>query len=127
MAGSRSAGRWTGVSAGVVILVLALTPGTAWIARAVPAGQEPEPIAQYKRLCAPCHGETGHGDGPAAVAFTPRPASFADSAFQAARTDSALAAVIADGKSPMPAFSDLLSASAIDSLVVYIRRLGEPE
>jgi mono/diheme cytochrome c family protein len=127
MAGPWSAGRWAGAGAGVLIMALALTPGTAWIARAEPAGQEPETIAQYNRLCAPCHGETGHGDGPAAVAFTPRPASFADSAFQAARTDSALAAVIADGKSPMPAFGEVVSASAIDSLVAYIRRLGEPE
>ena len=27
----------------------------------------------YRRYCAPCHGITGHGDGPAAAALTPRP------------------------------------------------------
>lgn len=127
MAGSRLAGGWAGVGAGVVIVALALTPGAPRVARAEPAGQEPEGAVQYKRLCAPCHGESGHGDGPAAAALKPPPATFADSAFQAARTDSALAAVIAAGKSPMPAFRNLLSASAIDSLVAYIRRLGEPE
>ncbi len=30
----------------------------------------------YKLVCAPCHGEKGLGNGPAAAALNPRPASF---------------------------------------------------
>lgn len=34
----------------------------------------------YQTTCATCHGATGHGDGPQAVALTPRPANLADAA-----------------------------------------------
>lgn len=35
-----------------------------------------EGAALFAQSCAPCHGATGHGDGPAAAALKPRPADF---------------------------------------------------
>jgi len=75
-------------------------------------------------LCAPCHGQAGAGNGPAASAFNPRPASFADPAFQAARADTQLVRVIAEGKPPMPAFGQQLSSAQIKALVTYLRQLA---
>jgi len=45
------------------------TAPTQWPSRA--HGQE-----LFSQNCTPCHGTTGHGDGPAGIAFTPRPANF---------------------------------------------------
>jgi mono/diheme cytochrome c family protein len=36
--------------------------------------------ALYRRYCASCHGLTGHGDGPAADALSPRPTDLTTSA-----------------------------------------------
>jgi high-affinity iron transporter len=49
--------------------------------RMVPAGPVSAERAaeQFKTLCSACHGETGRGDGPAAVALKPPPVSFHDS------------------------------------------------
>lgn len=80
--------------------------------------------ALYTRLCAACHGPTGKGDGPAAVALKPRPASFLDPAFQAARSDSQLTASITSGKAPMPGFGQQLSRVEVQALVAYVRALG---
>lgn len=80
----------------------------------------------YTRLCASCHGPEGLGDGPAVVALDPKPASFADSAFQAARSDSQLTASIASGKGMMPGFEKQLSPEQIRALVAYVRSLGSP-
>lgn len=41
--------------------------------KAIEAGK-----AKFAILCTTCHGPTGAGDGPAAVALDPHPASFAD-------------------------------------------------
>lgn len=62
----------------------------AWIAAGLFLGvvffSAPRPTmaesAQGKQVfndkCAPCHGQDGAGDGPMAVAFNPKPASFHD-------------------------------------------------
>jgi mono/diheme cytochrome c family protein len=36
----------------------------------------------FKTFCQTCHGATGKGDGPAAVALNPKPADFADGLFK---------------------------------------------
>lgn len=89
-----------------------------------PRTQQPDAKSLFGQLCAVCHGQTGAGDGPAASALKPRPASFADSSFQAARTDQQLTAVITGGKPPMPAFGQQLSPAQVKSLVAYVRQLG---
>lgn len=86
--------------------------------------QQSDAKTLFAQRCAACHGQAGAGDGPAASALTPRPTNFADTAFQADRTDQQLTAVITGGKPPMPAFRDQLSATQVKSLVDYIRQLG---
>jgi mono/diheme cytochrome c family protein len=99
-----------------------------WAASADPAElaiQQPGPAEQYRKLCAPCHGATGRGDGPAAIALTPKPSNFSDSSWQASRKDEQLAKSLTDGTPPMPAFGKQLSPSQISALVAYVRELGK--
>jgi mono/diheme cytochrome c family protein len=79
----------------------------------------------YATLCASCHGSEGKGDGMAAAAFDPKPTDFTDSEFQAGRTDDDLAKAIAEGSGMMAGFGQQLSAEEIQSLVEYIRELGQ--
>lgn len=100
------------------------------LAVAVPAsqlvGQQAVAKTQYVSLCAPCHGESGRGNGPAAVGLTPRPRNFAEPGFLAERTDQDLIAMITNGKGSMPAFKPQLSARQIAQLAAYIRGFAKP-
>lgn len=51
----------------------------------------------FATRCTTCHGMSGAGDGPAAVALTPKPRSFGDADWQAKVTDEHLAKVIVKG------------------------------
>ena len=106
-----------------VLVVLVLVAPWKQVS-SVPPAQQPDAKSLFANLCAVCHGQTGAGDGPAAAALKLRPASFTDTAFQAARTDDQLAAMIAGGKPPMPGFGQQLSPVQVKSLVVYLRQLG---
>ncbi len=64
---------------------VALLPGAA-SAQTKPAIKQ-EPVkdisptdgrGMFQSYCAPCHGTTGKGDGPAAVALTPKPANLTE-------------------------------------------------
>lgn len=98
-------------------LCVALRPSPA-------LAQQPDAKALYGRLCVACHGPTGGGDGPVAAALKPKPASFTNPQFQAARTDDQLATAIKAGKPPMPPFGQQLSAAEVKALVAYVRQLG---
>lgn len=89
------------------------------------------PPAAYTERCAPCHGASGHGDGPAAASLKPPPRDFADAAWQGRVTDEELHDVILRGgpsrklSAAMPA-SDL-PPEEIARLVGYIRsKRSEP-
>jgi mono/diheme cytochrome c family protein len=82
----------------------------------------------FNTRCAPCHGTSGKGDGPGAIALTPKPRNYTDGAWQKAVTDDQLRKTIvmggaAVGKSPiMPASPDLESKpEVVDGLVKTIR------
>jgi len=84
----------------------------------------------YESRCASCHGKSGAGDGVLSASLSPRPRAFDDSAFQAARSDEALAAVIrnggrSQGMSPLMPASPDLSPEEIRSLVGCVRLLGK--
>ena len=85
----------------------------------------------YTSLCASCHGATGVGDGVAAAALDPKPASFADPAFWESRDDAHIKKVIKEGgpavgKSPMMA---ALGASwddaRLDEMVAYLKTMKQ--
>lgn len=82
--------------------------------------------ALWNAVCAGCHGREGRGDGPS------RPpgatlADFADPAWQSARSDVEIAAVIREGRNMMPAFGEQLRGEGIEVLVAYVRSLGTKE
>lgn len=76
----------------------------------------------FATTCGPCHGESGHGDGPAGVALTPRPADFSAAAFWEGKDKAYVAKVIklggaAVGKSPlMVAWGGVFKDEQIDAL-----------
>lgn len=96
---------------------------------AIGAADEPAmdgPTA-YKTFCVSCHGETGLGDGLAAAALDPRPASFGDAAFWASRDDKQLFQAIKEGglavgKSPLMApWGGVLDDTQIHALLTYLK------
>jgi high-affinity iron transporter len=84
-----------------------------------------DPAAIYRQHCAMCHGETGGGDGPAAVAFDPRPTDFTALSFQESRTDDQLTEAIAQGQGTMPGFEIQLKPDELEALVAYIREMRQ--
>lgn len=74
----------------------------------------------YKTYCGLCHGETGKGDGVAAVALNPKPARFASEAVQA-QTDGALFWKMTEGRAPMASYRAVLKEEQRWALVNYIR------
>jgi cytochrome c553 len=82
----------------------------------------------FTTRCAACHGTSGKGDGPGAVALNPKPRNYTDAAWQKSITDEQLAKVIVEGgaavgKSPtMPPNPDLVGKKdVVDGLVKIIR------
>ncbi|HEX3594685.1 MAG TPA: cytochrome c [Polyangiaceae bacterium] len=74
-------------------------------------------IATWRRACANCHGQLGHGDGPQGTMVHARDLS--DSAWQAATPDAQLTESITKGRGKMPAFQ--LPASTVEGLVHLVR------
>ena len=103
------------------------------------AGKAEEGKDQYlKSGCDSCHGKTGGGNGPVAVALNPKPGGFCESAKHPA--DDLKFKMIADGgagmgHSPqMPAYGSVLDRHAISDIITYIHSLcrevtpsGNPE
>jgi len=122
-------GPMMGWAAGLVVAACLAVParalaggGAARGATHVASGQQkPEEI--FKTVCANCHGPKGKGDGPAGVAFNPRPADFADPAFWKTHTDSVMINSITNGKGMMPPFGGTYDQATIKGLVAYIHVL----
>ncbi|HZP40140.1 MAG TPA: cytochrome c [Candidatus Binatia bacterium] len=79
--------------------------------------------AVYDLRCAPCHGTTGAGDGPAAAALRPPPRNFRDLDFWRTRTPEQLHAIVKYGKpgTLMSPFDGVLSDAEIDDVVGYLK------
>jgi mono/diheme cytochrome c family protein len=71
--------------------------------------------------CAMCHGDDGSGNTPMGKSLKVR--DLRSGAVQA-QSDTKLYDIIANGKSPMPSYSQL-GKQKIDDLVAYIRQLGK--
>lgn len=80
----------------------------------------------YDIHCAPCHGETGKGDGPLGAALNPRPADLSQHAIPGAHTDAQLYEWITNGfpGSAMPAWKTQISDTDRWNLVNFIRTLA---
>jgi mono/diheme cytochrome c family protein len=100
------------------------------------AGAATVDVATAKEIfgsrCAACHGPTGHGDGPGAVALNPKPRNYHDRSWQSKVTDDEITKAItyggaAIGKSPMmPANPDLdAKPEVVAALVQIVRDFGK--
>jgi mono/diheme cytochrome c family protein len=81
----------------------------------------------FAQRCVPCHGTTGHGDGPASAALDPKPRKFADPAWQQQVTDEYIEKIVklggaAVGKSAaMPSNPDLNDPQVVAGLRTVVR------
>jgi hypothetical protein len=91
-----------------------------------------KPITQatrddFKKRCAPCHGETGRGDGPAVVKLERKPPNFADTHWQESVGDEEIKKAIVGGgvsvgkSATMPPLRDLDGKPEVDELLALIR------
>lgn len=109
----------------------AAPPAAPAVAPATPVAVTAEPLTAdgvFKSRCATCHGEGGHGDGPAAVALNPKPRNYTDGEWQKTVTDEQLKKTIvgggvAVGKSPLMVPNPDLAGKddVLDGLVKIIR------
>ena len=79
-----------------------LTPATpAVVVSPYDIDASPENIEKGKLLyqtnCSPCHGATGHGDGPAAAALNPKPRNHSDSTYMNKLTNEHLITLLKNG------------------------------
>lgn len=87
--------------------------------------------AIFETNCASCHGPTGMGDGPAAVALDPKPRNLADAAYMKTRPEATLRKVITEGGqsvglSPvMVGWQGALTPEQIDAVLAYVQSLGK--
>ena len=85
----------------------------------------------YDLLCAACHGLSGKGDGPAAIALPVKPQNHTNGKYMKTLTDQNLFDFIKGGgqsvgKSPlMPAWAGKVKDRDIWNLVAYIRSLAD--
>lgn len=86
-------------------------------ADAVAAGKQ-----TFTTTCVPCHGPTGRGDGPAAVALNPKPANYTSLAIEA-ESDGSLFWKLSEGRGGMVGFKATLSEKQRWELISYIRTL----
>ena len=81
-------------SIGLVFLLASMSSASAFAADA-------KTIAKGKTVfeqnCASCHGVSGAGDGPAAVALNPKPRNFATDEFKAGSTPKEILKTVTDG------------------------------
>jgi caa(3)-type oxidase subunit IV len=98
-----------------------------------PSPSEPvAPEVAFQRTCAPCHGPSGGGDGPAAASLNPRPADFSTAEFWEARELTHVAKVIREGgpsvgrSAIMPGFGGQFDDEAATALATYLRTAFGP-
>lgn len=79
----------------------------------------------YQAYCAPCHGNKGKGDGPAAASLHPKPADHTSAAVQA-ESDGTLFYKISEGHTgtAMPPFKAVLHPDQRWAVIDYIRTLA---
>ncbi|MDO8518777.1 MAG: c-type cytochrome [Deltaproteobacteria bacterium] len=87
----------------------------------------PDRIAKGKSLyigvCLSCHGPAGQGDGPAAVAFNPKPRNFTAEKFKQGASPAAVFQTISTGLGSMPSFASLPIPDRM-ALVHYVLSLS---
>jgi mono/diheme cytochrome c family protein len=97
---------------------------------ALAAQAAPQGKAVYDKWCAGCHGDTGAGDGPAALYMLPRPRDFTKGVYQIRTTasgelptDADLMKVISDGMpgTAMPEWESRLTEAERTDVLAYVK------
>jgi mono/diheme cytochrome c family protein len=89
-------------------------------AAAIEAGK-----TEFQSTCLPCHGASGKGDGPAAVALNPKPADLTDAALNSQITSGQRFAIMKNGipNTGMQPFGAALSDDKVWELIAYVESL----
>ena len=110
---------------GMLILVLI-------VAQVAAAQDKAEGKKLYVTYCTGCHGETGKGDGPAAVSLPVKPADHTDGTVMNQIPDKLLFEIISKGGATvgksffMPAWGGSLNDNQIRDIVTYLRSVANP-
>jgi mono/diheme cytochrome c family protein len=110
---------------GLLVLVLI-------VAQVAAAQDKAEGKKLYVTYCSGCHGETGKGDGPAAVSLPVKPANHSDGTVMNQIPDKTLSEIISKGgqavgkSSFMPGWGSQLNDKQIRDIIAYIRSLATP-
>jgi len=100
--------------------------GSAWAQNAA------EGKKLYATYCSSCHGDTGKGDGPAAMSLPAKPADHTSGKTMNALSDKFLVDIIskggtAVGKSAfMPGWGGQLQEKQVRDIVAYVRSIANP-
>ncbi len=124
-----------GTALGVVLAVSALPhdPKDWPVPEAAKKMKNPVPCTQaalraakdiFNDQCVKCHGDTGKGDGPDAMMYTPEPADLTDAHMMGMMSDGEIFYKISEGRKPMPAFKKVLSDEERWQLVHFVRTLA---
>ncbi|MFZ5479526.1 MAG: c-type cytochrome [Myxococcota bacterium] len=94
----------------------------------VPGLEEASPergAETFGRLCSPCHGPKGKGDGPAGPGLQPPPADLTDPEHARFYTDAGRVEIIREGSpgTAMAAFGGHLSEAELLDVYAYVRTL----
>ncbi|MES2642011.1 MAG: cytochrome c [Myxococcota bacterium] len=94
-----------------------------WMLLSVALAADPEAgKVLYAASCTACHGATGNGKGPAAIALKPKPTDLTAAPWWVGKTDEQITVAIRAGRpgTSMAPFTELSDAEVVD-LVAYLR------
>ena len=83
----------------------------------------------YHTTCAPCHGEGGKGDGPAAIALNPKPRDHTNGVYMDKLTNAHIFDVITKGGAafgyPTMPGQPQLADDSVKNVIAYVRSLSK--
>lgn len=112
----------------VIGLIAVFALNICILANAAEKGDPAKGKEVFAGKCSPCHGLTGHGDGPAAASLQPKPRNLSDAKYVSTLTDEHMFKTISEGgaavgKSPaMPSWKSSLSEADIWNVIAYVRK-----
>lgn len=83
--------------------------------------------ALFVKFCQPCHGATGHGDGPNSAALNPKPRNFTQPSQFKSKNDEEVFQVISKGgaarklSAAMPPWGPVFKPAQIWQLIAFVR------
>ena len=100
------------------------TVPSEYAGKTIPSNLDISPGANlFKTDCVTCHGENGHGDGPASQALDPRPANLGDLSKISASDFLFWKISVGVTGTAMPAWKGIFTDQQIRQLIAFIRTL----